>query len=261
MTNHGIIFLMYHELELVNRELCNSDNGYKQYVIAETVFKNQMLTLKQQGFSGINVSQALTSKVSGPQTIVLTFDDGCETDLIAAAPILKEFNFTATFYVIGGWIGRKGYLAKSQVRELADLGFEIGSHSMTHQYLTDINRTDLKHEIADSKDLLEQLSGRSVQHFSCPGGRWNPLVAESVASHGYLSMATSRIGTNQPLAHPFSLSRISIVRSTTTKRFANLCRADGLIKMQIRDAAFSLAKVFLGNKFYEVVRNKFFEFS
>ena len=69
------------------------------------------------------------------KTVCITFDDGCETDLLAAAPILKEFGFGATFYITVGFLGKPGYLSEAQVRNLSALGFEIGCHSLTHPYL------------------------------------------------------------------------------------------------------------------------------
>lgn len=256
MTQDKIVYLMYHELELPNRNLCNKETGYTRYSLRKVDFYSQILNLRQQEFIGLNVSQGINYSKQTSKSIVITFDDGCETDLIAAAPILKEFNFNATFYIVAEFVGRPGYMSQMQLRELSNLGFEIGSHSMTHRYLSDLSKEDLYYEISGSKDHLEQIIGKSIDHFSCPGGRWNRLAAQISAESGYFSMATSRVGTNNEKSDRFSLSRICIMRNTAPTDFNNICTAKGISSLQARETVFSVSKSFLGNKLYERVRNK-----
>src|SRR5438309_3542924 len=75
----GVAFLMYHELQLPGRELCQSDPGYTRYIVSASAFENQIRSLRSLGYQGIDVRQALEN--SGPKKVVITFDDGCETDL------------------------------------------------------------------------------------------------------------------------------------------------------------------------------------
>jgi peptidoglycan/xylan/chitin deacetylase (PgdA/CDA1 family) len=259
MVKKEIIYLMYHELELPDRCICNPESGYKRYVSTETNFRTQISRLSQLNYVGLNVSSACDPLYQDNNRIVITFDDGCETDLIVAASILSEFKFNATFYVVGGFVGQKGYLSINQLRELSDLGFEIGSHSMTHRYLTDLNKTHLHFEVSHSKDRLEQYIGKKVDHFSCPGGRWNPQVANIVKESGYESMATSRIGTNNPNLDHFLLSRIPVLRDIPLSEFEKICKAQGIIKLHLRNTVFSAAKGIFGNKMYEKIRNKVLE--
>src|ERR1039457_6328447 len=105
--------------------------------------------LKENGWQGLNVSQALSNPAQ--PSVCITFDDGCETDLIAAAPLLRQFGFSATFYLTAGFLGTPGYLTASQVRELDQQGFQIGCHSMTHSYLSDLTEPELKREVVDRK--------------------------------------------------------------------------------------------------------------
>jgi peptidoglycan/xylan/chitin deacetylase (PgdA/CDA1 family) len=258
MSLNEIVYLMYHELERPNRSLCNSITEYKHYVVTESDFRKQINRLNELGYVGLSVSDAASSYFQDKKRLVVTFDDGCETDLIIAAPILKEFNFNATFYVIAGHIGQNGYLSADQVKELSDLGFEIGSHSMTHRYLSDLSTHDLLFEIKESKNQLEQIIGKEITHFSCPGGRWNEAVIKTVKESGYQSMATSHIGTNNPYLNTFSLPRFSILRDMKIRDFDKICSAEGLAKLQLKDAVFSFAKDFFGNSMYDKIRSKIF---
>ena len=52
----------------------------------------------------------MRSAIPTNRSVCITFDDGCETDLIAAAPVLRESGFSATFYLTAGFLGTPGYL-------------------------------------------------------------------------------------------------------------------------------------------------------
>lgn len=254
MSERCIVFLMYHELGLPGRRPCHSGAGYSRYVVKESDFRTQIRWLEQAGWRGMGVSEALASGAQDSKeqpSVVFTFDDGCESDLIAAAPVLKEAGCNATFYVTVGFIGQPGYMNPTQIRELGALGFEIGCHSMTHAYLTDLDDGGLQREISQAKTQLEQILGKQVDHFSCPGGRYNASVIQAARDAGYRSLANSRIHGNTPMTDPFALGRIAIVRDTGLPAFQNICRGDGFWKIQLRERLQNIAKQVLGNSLYD----------
>jgi hypothetical protein len=247
----GNLFLMYHELELPKRPLCQSEPGYVRYIVPEAAFRSQVRFLRDSKIPIMNVTQSFSSPAGG---IVLTFDDGCETDVLTAAPILRDAGFNATFYITTGFLGTRGYLLPGQLRELSNLGLEIGCHSMTHPYLDELDNTALHRELGDAKTQLEDMTGRSVDHFSCPGGRWSPRVVEVAKQCGYTSVATSRIGRNAPTDNRFSLARVAIMRGLSISDFRSLCQGQGLKQMQFREQTRAFAKRFLGNSAYDKLR-------
>jgi len=246
------VFLMYHELELPGRALCQSEPGYVRYILPVDEFTLQMQQIGALGLRGVSVSDAL--KFSGP-AVAITFDDGCETDLLSAAPILKEHNFGATFFVVSGFIGRPGYLSQSQVRELAALGFEIGCHSMTHPYLSDLDDARLHHEIADAKELLEQMVGKLVKHFSCPGGRYDPRAMQVARDAGFVTVSTSVPHANTAETDEFALGRVAIMRGVKREQFQQWCRGESLWKMNVRGEVRNSVKRLLGNAIYDRLRS------
>jgi len=208
--------------------------------------------LKATGWQGVNVTGALDFPAN--PVVAVTFDDGCETDLLAAAPILSELGFRATFYLISGSLGKRGYLSATQARDLADLGFEIGCHSMTHAYLSDLDDAGLRREIVEAKLQLEQVVGHQVQHFSCPGGRFNKRVIEVARAAGYRTLSTSRAHANLPTADLFRLGRVSIMRGMLPKTVERICRSQGLWRSQLVDLSRAAAKRLLGNSSYDRLR-------
>jgi peptidoglycan/xylan/chitin deacetylase (PgdA/CDA1 family) len=243
---------MYHELELPGHTLCYGEPGYVRYVLRKDEFHRQMALLSEQGSTGVNISQALS--VDPELAVVVTFDDGCETDLTVAAPLLLSHGFNATFYLVAGFIGRKGYLSGDQVRELAALGFEIGCHSMTHAYLAGLAELKLNTEVIEAKDRIEQLLGGRVDHFSCPGGRWSTSVARVAQQAGYRTVATSRIGLNSAHSNPFCLNRVAVLRDLPSASFLRLSRGRSLALQRLAQSFRSTAQRALGDSRYDRLR-------
>jgi peptidoglycan/xylan/chitin deacetylase (PgdA/CDA1 family) len=253
MAERRIVFLMYHELELSGRALCQSEPGYARYILPLATFSSQMEWIKQSDFRGLNVSQALTYPAQ--PSVCITFDDGCETDLIAAAPVLHEFGLSATFYVTTGFLDTRGYMSAAQLRELDSQGFEIGCHSMTHAYLSDVNEADLKREIVDAKSKIEQIVGHNIKHFSCPGGRYSNRTLDRARRAGFQTVANSEFRANTPSTNAYHLGRIALLRDLPISQFDSLCHGRGLWKKQLSHGARRGVQRLLGNKTYDRVRS------
>jgi peptidoglycan/xylan/chitin deacetylase (PgdA/CDA1 family) len=248
-------FLMYHEIERAGRPLAASAPGYLRYVVSETAFAAQLDWMRSSQLRGVALGQARAAGFEAPGQVVITFDDGCESDLLMAAPLLAERGFGATFYVVSEWVGtRAGFLGAAQLRSLADAGFEIGSHSATHAFLSELGDGELRAELQDSKRELEDMLGRPVLHVSCPGGRWSRRVANAARDAGYITMTTSRIGTNGADTDAYALLRCAMHRDTPQHVFEAFCRGRGLGTLQLRGRLLSAAKTVLGNRVYGALR-------
>lgn len=252
MPKGSIVFLMYHELEIAGRPLCQPEPGYARYVLPVPGFSSQIDYLKANGWQGLSVGQAL--EFPEGRNVAITFDDGCETDLLAAAPILRRTGFQATFFITCGRLGKAGYLSREQLKELSEQGFEIGCHSMTHPYLTDLDESGLRYETCDAKSQLEQIIGKPVDHFSCPGGRCNERVVSMARAAGYKTVATSLIQTNSRKTDVFALGRVAILRDISLPAFAAVCAGTSLFHMRSQSAVRAAARQILGNSFYDRVR-------
>jgi len=252
MPPSRIVFLMYHELELTGRKLCQSEPGYLRYILPLETFRSQMSWMKASGWRGLNVSEAL--RYPAEPSVCITFDDGCETDLIAAAPVLREFGFKATFYLTAGFLGTPGYLSASQVRELDAHGFQVGCHSMTHAYLSDLPETELKREVWDAKLQIEEILGHAIEHFSCPGGRYDQRALRMARDAGFATVANSEFYANSSSISPYELGRIAMLRDLTIEEFSDTCRGRGLLKKRLQHQARRGAQRVLGNRAYDRLR-------
>ena len=123
------------------------------------------------------------------RTVAITFDD-CYYDNLAAARVLAEFGLPATFFVPTGCVGtdktfpwdagrsRMPNLAWDDVREMARMGFEIGSHTVSHANLGEVDREQAREELATSRAVLDRELGRPVRWFASPFGGPNDLRPE-----------------------------------------------------------------------------------
>ena len=252
MDSAGITFLMYHELRLPGRETCHSEPGYLRYVVPASDFQQQMEKLASDGWRGQNVTQSIDS--FSEKTVCITFDDGAETDLISAAPLLSKLGFGATSYITVDYLGKPGYMSHAQVRELQAAGFEIGCHSLTHPYLTDIDDDRLHQETKVAKDNLEQIAGVRVDHYSCPGGRWDTRVTRAVKQAGFQTMATSSTGVNFPSTNSFALARVAILNGMSSDDVFRISQGKGLAGTQIKERARDAVKRCFGNSVYDSLR-------
>ncbi len=252
MAPSRIVFLMYHELELAGRKLFQSEPGYVRYILPLETFRSQMAWIKASGWRGLNVGEAI--RYPTEPSVCITFDDGCETDLIAAAPVLREFGCNATFYLTAGFLGTPGYLNASQVRDLDAQGFEIGCHSMTHPYLSDLPEPDLKHEIVDAKLQIEQIVGHAIEHFSCPGGRYDRRTLQVARHAGFATVANSRFHANSSRTSPYELGRVAMLRDLTIAEFSDICYGRGLWKKRLEHEVRRSVQRVLGNRAYDRLR-------
>lgn len=249
MLRRGMSFLMYHELQVAGVPLCQTEAGYVRYVVRAVDFRRQLDRIRELGLAGVSVGGALASGLEARRTVVITFDDGCASDFTVAAPALRDAGFGATFYVTVDFLGRRGYMTRNDVRALAELGFEIGSHGLSHAYLTQLAPEALGRELALSRSILTQITGRVVEHLACPGGRWSPAVAAAAATLGYRSVATSRPGENHPRSDLFSLARLPVLRETSDRDVERRCVGRGRVLRAARGLALAAAKSVLSARY------------
>lgn len=249
-----VVFLMYHELEIAGHNLCQSEPGYVRYTLPLETFREQMAWIKSAGWTGLNISQAL--RYPAAPSVCITFDDGCETDLIAAAPVLSGFGFNATFYLTAGFLGTRGYMSASQARALDAQGFQVGCHSMTHPYLSDLPERELKREIVEAKQRIEDILGHAIEHFSCPGGRYDQRTLQMARQAGFVTVANSQFHANSPRTSPYELGRVAMLRNLTLEKFSALCHGRGLWQKRLLHDARHTAQRLLGNRNYDRLRAK-----
>lgn len=98
------------------------------------------------------------------------------------ADLLAKYDLTGTFYVPME-TGRP-VMTPAQVRELSD-AFEVGAHTIHHVVLTDVPEQTAESEIRESKQRLEEWTGRSCEVFCFPRGRFHRRHLAMVQRAGF----------------------------------------------------------------------------
>lgn len=151
---------------------------------------------------------------------LVTIDDGCESTLTQALPILRRWGVPAVAFVTASLAGLdtgvlpERYLRWDELREVADSGFiEIGSHAYTHRSLGAMPPDEARDEARRSRETLEEKLERPVRSFAYPFGTYGDFDAvteRALADAGYTIAFNSMHGVVRPGLDPISLPRIKV---------------------------------------------------
>jgi peptidoglycan/xylan/chitin deacetylase (PgdA/CDA1 family) len=178
-------------------------------------FQAQMSWLSSHGYHAVTLQQAYDywrHAVALPsKPVVLSFDDGYLGQYTNGFPVMQRLHWPGVLNLKVDNIGKDG-IEKSEVKKLAEAGWEIDSHTITHPDLTTLGAAQLHTELVDSKSRLHRLFGGPVNFFCYPAGRFNASVVAAVEAAGYLGATTTAPGLASPKQGMFTLDRIRIDR-------------------------------------------------
>jgi peptidoglycan/xylan/chitin deacetylase (PgdA/CDA1 family) len=169
-------------------------------------FRQHVELLAQSGFRGVGIGELLHLE-GETKAIALTFDDAYQSVYEWAFPCLSEAGWTATVFPIVEYVGRDNrwdgnlfgrrlaHMDWSELRELVDSGWEIGSHGLTHSYLDWLDANRLRRELRGSKAALEDRLGIEVRTFCAPYGRASPRVLREAFEAGYRAVCLLQGGS------------------------------------------------------------------
>lgn len=183
------IGLMYHEVTDDPASSGPQRPGARPYVLTPRRFAEHLEAIAD---SGLEPRLVTTLGENAPgRHLLLTFDDGGRSAL-RAAEMLSRHGWRGHFFVVTAWLGRRGFLDASSVREIRAQGHLVGSHSHTHP---DIFRAlppqRMLREWRRSRDMLADLLGEPCLAASVPGGDSAPSVFATAAAIGFRHLFTS----------------------------------------------------------------------
>ncbi len=239
--------LMYHRV---------TDSDTRPSTVSVDRFRAQMGMLHEKRFHAMTcgeVSEWISARRPLPaRPVVITFDDGYRNNYEHAFPIMKEFHLKATVFLVGNSVGAWNSWEKDstlpkyplmgvpEIREMANAGFEFGSHTLNHHAMNQIPLDKAKEEIALSKRFLEDLLGIPIISFSYPFNGYNPAVKNAVIESGYTSACTAGSGP-RPLVRNGSIDLFELRRILVPQ-------ACGLFEYRIRVSGYYLFLKDLGDK-------------
>jgi peptidoglycan/xylan/chitin deacetylase (PgdA/CDA1 family) len=208
--------LLYHRIDV-------SPINSRYYVTPEK-FEEQMKVLHDWGYTSITTTMLVRAIEQGaelpPRSFLLTLDDGNLDNYTNAFPILQKYGFSGVIYLVGNYIGAEGYMSVNQVLEMANAGWEVGSHSLNHYDLTKLDPDSLRREVIDSRDFLEEKLGLPILTFAYPFGAYNEAAVDNVQIAGYIgAMGASGYTPAQGTWNLYYLQRVEIKGNEDAKTF------------------------------------------
>lgn len=209
--------LMYHYVSELPED---ADQLRTDLTVTPDDFHEQMQFLHDQGYSTISLYELDAALQTGialpPRPIVLTFDDGYIDHYTNVFPILKNYGFTATFFIITARLdsNHAAYISWDQVTLMAQAGMSMEAHTKTHQDLRERDYDFLVYEILGSIESLEAHTSVPVQMFAYPGGRYDQQTLEVLAASPVRLAVTTQPGTLHTTDNRLELPRLRISHTT-----------------------------------------------
>jgi peptidoglycan/xylan/chitin deacetylase (PgdA/CDA1 family) len=181
--------LLYHDIGAAGAEPARSPDDFRQ----------DLELLKEEGYFPVNLADMVTGNLdvpAGKTPVVLTFDDStpgqyriledggldpqCALGLMDAAVEAGGWAPRATFFLLldvqpdYNEVFGQPERRQEKLRNLAALGYELGSHTVTHLNLKEASEEEAKRQLAQSKVKIETLAGGglTVQSLSVPEGEY-----------------------------------------------------------------------------------------
>ncbi len=221
----AVPLLMYHYISTPPED---ADIYRQDLSVTPETFRQQMQYLADNGYHTISLydlTRALRQGMPLPSDpVVLTFDDGYRDAYENAFPVLKEFGFTGTFFVITTRldVGDPAYLSWTQAAEMAAAGMSIESHTKDHPNLRERDNDFLIYQILGSVESIEAHTGHRPHMLAYPSGRWDAHVLAVLPEVGIWAAVVTEGGIEHTTDSIYLLRRVRISGETDLPMFAAL---------------------------------------
>jgi peptidoglycan/xylan/chitin deacetylase (PgdA/CDA1 family) len=216
------------------------DESGSPFSVSPSALRRHLALLRDEGWRALSMAEYLQrDRASTARDVLLTFDDGYENFYTDAAPILDEYGFRATVFVVTDAVGRRpAWFARDRAaiehrlhghaftaderrrlvaamsdlaerplldwphaRELVAEGFDVQSHSASHRFLTTLEAGEIVTDLRRSRETLEDRLGAPVVALGYPYGAWSEHVTAAARQAGFRAgfLDDYVAGTSDPL--------------------------------------------------------------
>ena len=198
------------------------------------LFERGMTMLRERGFGTISLTDAAALIARGERfperSMVITFDDGYESVYEHAFPVLQRLALTATVFLTVGRqrtaetdarlpsLEGRTMLSWREIREMHAAGIEFGAHTLTHPDLTRLPPDRVETEMRESKAVIEDALGGTVQAFCYPYGRHDDR-SRAAAQKLFACACSDKLGLATVRSDPHAFERVDAYYLRTDRRF------------------------------------------
>jgi peptidoglycan/xylan/chitin deacetylase (PgdA/CDA1 family) len=196
--------------------------------VTPSEFSAQMRALKDAGWHAVTLDQVAANwKTGAPlgagKPIVLTFDNGYQSQYTQALPVLRGLGWVADENMqLSGLPPSQGGLGPAEIRGLLAAGWELDTQGFSHADLISLDAAQLNYQVAVARGVLERRYHVPVNWFCYPSGHYDATVVAAVKAAGYAGSTTVVPGWAHRTDDPYRLHRLRVLGGTTPQGLLGL---------------------------------------
>ena len=170
-NNNDSKVIYYHDV--------HTDVAHTSMSTTMDLFQEHIKVIQKAGYT-------IVKEITKPEReISITFDDGFR-GLYENIAYFSEHQIPVKIFLIVDYLERPNYLKKEEVNELLKTGLvTIGSHTLSHRNLDELSDDEIRKELGESKQRLEEMFDMDIDEICYPRGRFNSKVIDLARENGY----------------------------------------------------------------------------
>ena len=185
------------------------------------LFEAQMKALKAAGWHAVTPDQLASNWREGTplpagKPIVVSFDNGYQSQYTQALPILKRLGWVAEENIqLSGLPPSQGGLLQRQIKGMVEAGWELDTQGFSHADLVTLGAEALHYQVAVARQTIQRRFQVPVNWFCYPSGHYDATVIAEVKAAGYAGSTTVVPGWASPSSDPYRLPRLRVLGGTS----------------------------------------------
>jgi peptidoglycan/xylan/chitin deacetylase (PgdA/CDA1 family) len=203
--------LMYHNV-------CQSDSDSSKLTVSVQNLERQFQYLKENGYQTFHFTELERMQTIPKKSIVLTFDDVTENQLIYALPLLEKFKLKASFFIPFQYIGETDLWNKStgepaqkimtieQLKQLPSEIIELGYHSYKHDRYQSMSHLETQNDFLKCEEVIKNQNLNVYPALAYPYGNYPKESKEKADFKSLIKENKMKFGLkigNRPNTFPF----------------------------------------------------------
>ncbi|RKR08354.1 polysaccharide deacetylase [Flavobacterium sp. 90] len=203
--------LMYHNV-------CQSDSDCNKLTVSVQNLERQFQYLTEKGYKTFHFSELNIMKAIPKKSIILTFDDVTENQLIYALPLLEKFKLKASFFIPFQYIGKTDLWNEStgepaqkimtieQLKQLPSEIIELGYHSYQHNRYQTLSPLEIQNDFLKCEEEIKSHNLNVYPALAYPYGNYPKESTEKANFKTLISENKMKFGLkigNRPNTFPF----------------------------------------------------------
>lgn len=220
----GVSVLMYH---MIGNEPGNAA------IMTEANLRIQMNYLRDHGYHPITMQELYDYVTKGAplpeKPVCITFDDGYLDSYTIVYPLMKEYGFPWTLFLITDDVGKPyNRMTWDQLREMANSHtVTIANHTLSHPKLHNLaTRAEKEKEIVEANKALKYQLGVDNVWLAYPYGDYDDEVIDICKKAGIKMAVTTDAGRVHVGSFPYDLKRAYIGNDISIARFSERLNKD-----------------------------------